>query len=75
MSQNNKVVATLSAGGINEIPNLKTCETNSVEELVVSINDILNEDTSSNRILFDTYLSKRTLDSFNDTILKKLNIS
>ncbi|TLP70592.1 glycosyltransferase [Maribacter sp. ACAM166] len=75
MSQNNNVVATLSAGGINEIPNLKTCETNSVEELRIAINDILTKGTSANRILFDDYLSNRTLSSFNNTIFKNLNIS
>lgn len=73
MSQNTKVVATLCAGGIGEIPKLTTSITNSVPDLVIAIQRILNENTDANRATFDNYLSQRTLNSFSEMIMKNLN--
>ena len=64
MSQNTKVVATLSAGDIDKIPGIFTCIPNSTEVLTKAIEDCLRTDTTQNRILFDNYLSQRTQESF-----------
>ena len=73
MSQNTKIVATLCAGGIEEIPKISTCQTNSVDDLVIAIEKILDENTDAYRTTFDNYLSKRTLHSFSEMIIKNLN--
>jgi len=64
MSQNTKVVSTLSAGGINEIPGVFTCEINDAKKLTHSIKQCLLTDTDLNREIFDVNLKSRTMSSF-----------
>lgn len=64
MSQNTKVVATLSAGGISEIPGIFTCETENVEALKENIVLALKKDAEGNRLIFNAFLTARTQTSF-----------
>lgn len=64
MSQNNKIVSTLSAGDIDQIPNIYTCATEDEKGLSEAILKCFNEDTSKNRVIFDDYLNKRKLSTF-----------
>lgn len=68
MSQNTKVVSTLSAGDMKEIPGVFTCETNDVKKLTHSIKQCLLTDTDLNRGIFDINLNKRTMHSFVEEI-------
>ncbi|WP_282163348.1 glycosyltransferase [Ulvibacterium marinum] len=68
MSQNDKVVSTLCAGGIDKIHGIQTVETNSVENLYRGMLLCLNTDTKINRKLFDNYLEKKDISAF----MKKL---
>ncbi|MEO9890992.1 glycosyltransferase [Aurantibacter sp.] len=69
MSQNNSVVSTLSAGGIDEIPGIYTCAPKDVGGLRNTITKALNADNDKNKILFKQYLEVRTLNSFINQIL------
>ena len=68
MSQNNKVVSTLCAGGIDKINGIQTVETDSVENLYMGMRSCLDNDTKINRELFDNYLEKNDIHAF----IKKL---
>lgn len=64
MSQNTKVVSTLSAGGIDEIEGIFTCETENPRQLAEAIKKCLVTDTAKNRIYFDENLEQRTFEKF-----------
>jgi glycosyltransferase involved in cell wall biosynthesis len=64
MSQNEKVVSTKCAGGIDEIEGVFTAETHNVQSLVDTILISLDQDTSENRLIFDDFLKKRTIAGF-----------
>lgn len=68
MSQNNKVVSTLCAGGIDDIDGVFTCPTNDVNALSGVMTKCLNENTDRNRLQFDTYLNARSIEMFMQTI-------
>src|SRR5690606_21926313 len=68
MSQNNKVVSTLSAGGIKEMDGIFTCKTNDVTSLSHTIIECLKSNTDENRYIFDKELKKRTIDTFANEI-------
>jgi glycosyltransferase involved in cell wall biosynthesis len=68
MSQNNNVVSTLCAGGIENIKGVFTCKTDNTETLKNTINLCLKGTTKDNRQLFDTFLKSRNIDSFINTI-------
>jgi glycosyltransferase involved in cell wall biosynthesis len=69
MSQNNNVISTKCAGGIDDIKGLFVSETNSVESLYFAIkNCLLSSETKKNRELFDIELESRSIHSFIDKI-------
>ncbi|MET6991010.1 glycosyltransferase [Sediminicola arcticus] len=72
MSQNTKAVATLSAGGIEDIPGIFKCAPNNIEELSHAIIDCLQNNTEKNRSIFDGYLQGRTQDSFYKAIISNI---
>lgn len=73
MSQNTKIVATLSAGGIEEIPGIFTCPTEDILKLKESIEQALKNVSAGNRAVFDAFLKVRTQTSFYQKILEYLN--
>lgn len=64
MSQNEKVISTLCAGGIEDIPGIFTCEVNNPLELENSIDSCINNDTSKNKTTFDSFLRNKNMGSF-----------
>ena len=72
MSQNNRIVSTLSAGDIDKIPGIFTCITGSAVELEKSMTISLSSEVGENRKLFDSYLQKRDTNSFLQNILTNL---
>ena len=64
MSQNHKVVATACAGGIDEIEGLFIARPKSIASLQEAMQNALNTSTGHNRIIFDNYLSVRSIDKF-----------
>jgi glycosyltransferase involved in cell wall biosynthesis len=72
MSQNENIVATRSAGDIENIPGIKTCPINDVAALTKAISEGL-KNPESNRIIFDKYLNERTMDNFVDNIYSNLD--
>jgi glycosyltransferase involved in cell wall biosynthesis len=72
MSQNTKVVSTLSAGGIEKLQGVFTCEIENTGQLAETIQKCLNSDTDQNRNLFDENLKVRTVDSFLRKTLENL---
>ncbi|MCM4172559.1 glycosyltransferase [Arenibacter sp. TNZ] len=70
MSQNTKVVSTISAGGIEEIPGIFTCEINNVDKLTNAIKNCLVADTEINRQIFNQNLEKRTMNGFVEKIIE-----
>lgn len=73
MTQNNKVVSTISAGDIENIDGVYKCKTNDVSDLTKAIKNCLEENTDKQRQVFDDYLNKRTMDEFIKSILSKLD--
>ncbi|MGB3151563.1 MAG: glycosyltransferase [Maribacter sp.] len=73
MSQNTTVVATLSAGDIENIPGLITCPPNDTMALTNQIEKALKSNTAGNRRLFDSFLSTRTQLAFHQNVLNALN--
>ena len=61
MSQNECVVSTLCAGGIEEIPGLFTSEADNENLLLIAIKDALETEKHETRLLFDVYLGGRTI--------------
>lgn len=74
MSQNTKVVSTKSAGGIDNIQGVYTCEINDIEGLALTMQKCIEEETNINRELFDTILSERTITNFTSDILKNVDV-
>ena len=72
MSQNTAIVATLSAGGIEDIPNIQTCPTENTEKLKSSIINVLQSDTKANKPIFDSFLKSRTQSSFYAQIMESV---
>jgi len=64
MSQNTNIVSTDCAGGIVEIPQIKVCKIEDVDNLRDGIYEILNKDCSMNRPVFDNFLKKRSIENF-----------
>lgn len=64
MSQNNKVVSTLCAGGIKDIPGVYKANVNDVDSLNNAIMKSIDTNTSNNRVDFDNYLSDKSIESF-----------
>ena len=74
MSQNDKVVSTLCAGGIEKIPGIFKAPAKDVDALTKVILEGLENDTKNNRIIFDKLLSERSIENFIETIDKYLSI-
>lgn len=72
MSQNDKVVTTLSAGDIDKIKGIFTCQINDRKKLSDTIISCFKTNTTDRRSLFNEELSKRNLKSFIDKILKEI---
>lgn len=72
MSQNTKVVSTLSAGGIEKLEGVFTCEIENTEQLAGAIQECLNAPTNGNRKLFDENLKVRTVGSFIEKTLENI---
>lgn len=70
MTQNEKVVSTLCAGGINEIPGIIVSNENNSTVLALAMKECLDKDTSSNRVIFDDYMKERDINKFIEIILK-----
>jgi glycosyltransferase involved in cell wall biosynthesis len=64
MSQNDKVVSTISAGGIENIQGIFTCPIKDTIKLKEAMVNALKTDTSNRRLVFDSFLEKRDLKSF-----------
>ncbi len=64
MSQNEKVVSTLCAGGISRIEGLFLAEVGDLDSLYLAIRDCLNSDPLRNRELFDLELRRRSTSLF-----------
>lgn len=73
MSQNNKVVSTKCAGGIDEIEGIYIAETHNIESLYNAIEKCLNEDNKINRIIFNSFLEERSICNFVSKIKNELN--
>lgn len=70
MSQNNRVVSTICAGGIDEIKGIVTCRPNDVDALFEAIKEGLTINVSDNRVLYDKELDSRSIDSFVKKVFK-----
>lgn len=71
MTQNNNVVSTKCAGGIDEIPGIITAETHNEESLLNAVQLALsNYDNYKNREKFDEYLKHRDINAFVTKVLK-----
>lgn len=64
MSQNEKIVSTLCADGIDKLEGVFTCKTNDEADLVRAMKECLVADTSKNREIFDKELQSRSIDKF-----------
>ncbi|MGJ8739162.1 glycosyltransferase, partial [Zobellia laminariae] len=73
MSQNTAIAATLSAGGIEEIPNIYTCPTENIEKLKDCIINAIENDTEANKLIFESFLKLRTQASFYNTMMESLD--
>ena len=71
MSQNTKVVSTLSAGGIENLRGVYTAPVNNVTKLHEAIEASLESDLSDTKQLFARELNNRSIDSF----IKKINLN
>ncbi len=64
ISQNDRVVSTLCAGGIEKIKGLITCPINDSNALAKAMDECLSNDTKGKRDLFDNELKSRSIESF-----------
>ena len=64
MSQNDRVVSTTCAGGIDKIKGLITCRPSDVDALTDAIRQGLKGDVSGTRALFDAELQSRSIEKF-----------
>jgi glycosyltransferase involved in cell wall biosynthesis len=69
MSQNNNVVSTKCAGGIDKIPNITSVETNSLQSLYHGILLALNNQNNNITNIHDEFLNQRDIDGF----IKRVN--
>ena len=76
MSQNERVVSTICAGGIDEIDGLLTCSPNDARSLAEKVDKAMKlEDNSQIRESFDSYLNKNSINIYVNTLLSfKQNI-
>ena len=72
MTLNTNVVSTISAGGIDDIKGVYTCEIENVGALASTMETCLTSDNSENRIQFDKFLDVRTIKNFMDVIRKEI---
>ncbi|MGI9550960.1 MAG: glycosyltransferase [Aurantibacter sp.] len=72
MSQNNDVLSTLCAGGIENIEGVVTIPADSKGHLTESMRTTLLRDTAQNRQSFDSFLGKRGIDNFMTTLQNNL---
>jgi glycosyltransferase involved in cell wall biosynthesis len=70
MSQNDTIVSTLCAGGIDEIPNIYTTEINNVDFLAAEMARSVINNNSNNRKIFDNFLKERSVPGF----IEKVNL-
>lgn len=68
MSQNDRVVSTLCAGGVDKIEGLTTCKPSDTESLADALVRNMNNDVSDNRLKFDKELRRRDINHFVDQI-------
>ncbi|WP_431471802.1 glycosyltransferase [Nonlabens sp. SCSIO 43208] len=73
MSQNNNVVSTLCAGGIDKIDGLYTCMPEDVLALANQMIKCLKTNNKENRRLFDSELKERSVEAFIGKIKLYLN--
>lgn len=76
MYSNTRVVSTLCAGGIDEIPNIVKAQPNSVEALYEAMElgiNISDSQSNKNRIIFDKYLSDKSINAFMNRVDSLLN--
>ncbi|HEY8931267.1 MAG TPA: glycosyltransferase [Mucilaginibacter sp.] len=73
MSQNDKVVSTKCAGGIEDIEGVITADTHNEESLENAMLAALGNDTKENRSTFDKQLKERSLDRFIEKIHENLS--
>lgn len=64
MSQNERVVSTTCAGGVDKIKGLITCKPSDVNALTDALCRGLTEDVTGNRALFDEELQSRSIEKF-----------
>jgi len=74
MTQNNSVISTLCAGGIDKIPGIITVQTEDVDDLASAVERSLSATSKEkNRKKFDSFLRKRDITNFMKKVIKKLN--
>jgi len=73
MSQNDTVISTLCAGGIENIPSILTCEVSDIQALTTSMENALQNNNSNNRKIFDDFLEERSVANFIGKINGYLN--
>ncbi|NRD23520.1 glycosyltransferase [Winogradskyella litoriviva] len=69
MSQNNNVISTTCAGGIDKIPNITTVEVDNAEKLYNGILKVLENPINSTQNIHKEFLNKRDISSF----IKRIN--
>lgn len=74
MSQNERVVSTLCAGGIDNIKGLITCQINNPNALAKAMDECLRSDTKGKRELFNNELKSRSIENF-IKIVEKLKLN
>ena len=72
MSQNNKVISTKCAGGIDKLKGVVCAETEDVESLQKAIKYALKRDLKENQSLFSKQLEERSLSNFHNKIQEYL---
>lgn len=64
MSQCDRVVSTLCAGGIDKLDGVHTCPPSDITALYDTMRNAMQDDASKNRFLFDSELKKRSITLF-----------
>ncbi|MFD1094252.1 glycosyltransferase [Salegentibacter chungangensis] len=64
MSQNNRVVSTKCAGGIDELSGIICVKTDDEEAIRLGVKNVLENDLNKNQIVFSQQLEERSLESF-----------
>jgi len=68
MSQNEKVISTLCAGGIEDMPSIIKIQPNNIDELYGAMQNQLSIKTMANKAIFDAYLKERSIEIFVEKI-------